>query len=107
MSYKVIGGKVVKEIKKPSFRRLWRGHVGEPSMDCGMISPPIIVPPDMSSKGKYLGLCNRSACLKPGADWYNRGSLAYYCKACATLINVDGCRQYGEPDLCYPAIPLS
>ena len=42
---------------------------------------------DLSTKGKYLGLCNRSVCLKPGADYWNNGSLAYYCANCAELLN--------------------
>jgi hypothetical protein len=56
---------------------------------------------DFTTKGDYLGLCNRSACLRPKADWYNVGSLAYYCEECARMINMDGCRRYGHPDLCF------
>ena len=51
-------------------------------------------------KGKLGGACNRAACLAPGANWWNTGSRAYYCERCANLINEDGCRRYGQPDLC-------
>jgi hypothetical protein len=40
-------------------------------------------------KGRYLGSCNRSACLRPWAKWYNHGSLAYYCANCAMDLNHD------------------
>lgn len=42
-----------------------------------------------SDKGFFNGSCNRSACLKPGANWYNHGSLAYYCQSCASELNYD------------------
>jgi hypothetical protein len=35
------------------------------------------------------GLCNRSACLKPGARWWNFGSHAYYCESCAYWLSED------------------
>lgn len=38
-------------------------------------------------KGQFMGSCNRTACQAPGADWYNRGTFAYYCEQCARLIN--------------------
>lgn len=44
---------------------------------------------EMATKGKYGGLCNRSACLRHEAYWWNRGSYAYYCQDCAALINRD------------------
>lgn len=40
-------------------------------------------------KGEYMGSCNRSACLKPKADWYNWGSQKYYCASCAHWLNCD------------------
>ena len=49
---------------------------------------------DMSSrqeepkdKGKQGGACNRSCCLAPNAEWYNFGSLAWYCEECADMLN--------------------
>lgn len=56
---------------------------------------------DLTTKGDFEGLCNRSACLRPGANWWNVGSLAYYCKDCASMINLDGCRRFGHPDICF------
>lgn len=45
--------------------------------------------PMPADKGKYLGSCNRSACLRPGATWWNHGSYAYYCGSCARELNED------------------
>jgi len=41
-------------------------------------------------KGQYLGTCNLSRC-KTGlpADWYNYGSMKYYCIQCANMLNND------------------
>lgn len=38
-------------------------------------------------KGKYMGNCNITACQQPGATWWNRGSMAWYCRSCAKDIN--------------------
>lgn len=40
-------------------------------------------------KGEYLGSCNRSACLRPSAIWYNHSTRKYYCRECAHLLNHD------------------
>lgn len=40
-------------------------------------------------KGEYLGHCNRAACLKPGANFYNHSTGKYYCAACAHWLNTD------------------
>jgi hypothetical protein len=45
--------------------------------------PPAIKP----DKGLYNGSCNRTACQKSGATWYNHCTRAYYCKPCAHEIN--------------------
>lgn len=56
-----------------------------------------------SNKGQYLGHCNRSKCLKPGASWYNNSTRLYYCFACALELNSDSVnrqeaqRLYGHP----------
>lgn len=39
------------------------------------------------TKGVLGGLCNRSACLAPGANWWNPNTLAHYCCICARKIN--------------------
>lgn len=49
-----------------------------------------------SKKGMKDGNCNREACQKPGATWYNRGSYRYYCAACAKAIN-SYCARDEEP----------
>lgn len=41
------------------------------------------------NKGMYLGSCNRSACLKPSAIWFNHSTRKYYCVACAHWLNSD------------------
>lgn len=43
------------------------------------------IPPD--AVGIEGGLCNRTACRMPGASWFNWGSRAWYCSACAHRIN--------------------
>jgi len=35
------------------------------------------------SKGKHGGNCNVTACQRPGAWFFNRGTNAYYCFDCA------------------------
>lgn len=59
----------------------------------------------LKDKGDFMGSCNRSACLKPDANWYNHGTSRYYCKECAHWLNCDEFNkrdalfQYGH-DLC-------
>ena len=60
-------------------------------------------------KGELLGLCNRSVCLKPGANFYNHSTHAHYCRACAELINQynrkDSMEMFGH-DLCTEVIGI-
>lgn len=60
-------------------------------------------------KGQKGGNCERSACQKPGAEWWNASTQAYYCGACARDINLwslidNGFRicffGVGEPTFC-------
>ena len=56
-------------------------------------------------KGLKNGSCNVATCQKPGADWYNKSTRAYYCGECAREINWPGGRAdcmalYGVPMLC-------
>jgi len=64
--------------------------------------PPLNPKPDAAIKGIQGGNCNRTACQLPGANWYNRATHAYYCPACAKLINdanrVDAAGLYGSDD---------
>jgi hypothetical protein len=53
-----------------------------------------------ADKGKKAGSCNRRACQAPGAVYWNRGSYAYYCGACARLINGDYRGDLGPEPLC-------
>lgn len=66
--------------------------------------------PDPALKGKKDGNCNRQACQAPGATYFNVGTDAYYCPACACRINramtatdKETCQQaYGVSALCLP-----
>lgn len=59
-------------------------------------------------KGEYDGSCNRSACLKPHARYYNHSTQKYYCATCAHMINdmnrADAMRLYGH-ELCVYKFP--
>lgn len=54
-------------------------------------------------KGTFNGKCNRTACQKPGAIYFNHSTRAYYCEECAEMINdmnrQDAYRLFGH-DLC-------
>jgi len=39
--------------------------------------------PIKPDKGKLRGSCNRTACQRPGAAWFNTSTRAYYCQPCA------------------------
>jgi hypothetical protein len=38
-------------------------------------------------KGLFGGSCNRRACQRPGATWFNHSTRAHYCEDCAQAIN--------------------
>lgn len=44
---------------------------------------------DFSDKGQFAGHCNRRACKRPGAFFYNRGSMSHYCIHCALDLGLD------------------
>jgi hypothetical protein len=44
-------------------------------------------PPDPNLKGLEGGNCNRTACQKPNAIWYNHSTCKYYCPKCARELN--------------------
>lgn len=48
---------------------------------------PEVQKPDPKLKGKYNGNCNRTACQKPGATWFNLNTSAFYCASCGMDIN--------------------
>jgi len=56
-----------------------------------------------SVKGDFNGECNRGACYRSRAVFYNHSTHKYYCPKCARLINEfnrdDAMRLYGH-DLC-------
>ena len=69
--------------------------------------PPTSNPVSMlySLKGVRGGNCNRAACQAPGANWYNKGSLSWYCEDCAFDLNRTA-RQFNTNLLCsYAPLP--
>ncbi len=96
MAYQVIHGKLTKILGKVP-----RSVYGSKVPGTTYRRPENELPEEKPGKGKYLGLCNRTACQAPGPTWWNIGSHAYYCGMCAEMINMDGCRRYNEPDLCF------
>lgn len=57
-------------------------------------------PPIKPDKGLYNGSCNREACQKPGAVWYNSVTRAHYCAPCAREINRWNPEGYNGKPLC-------
>lgn len=53
----------------------------------GLIKHEVKKDPVKTSKGEYDGDCNRTACDKKQAKWYNHSTRAYYCGKCAMQIN--------------------
>lgn len=49
------------------------------------LSAPGSAPNDV--KGQFRGRCNVTACQKPGADYWNLSTRAWYCRDCADKIN--------------------
>lgn len=58
-------------------------------------------------KGKRGGNCNRERCQKPGAWWYNRGSLAWYCEDCAWILNGANPKPFADGKLMVIYVPES
>lgn len=42
--------------------------------------------PNKSDKGKEGGSCNRTSCQDSPANWWNHGSLSWYCECCKDQI---------------------
>jgi hypothetical protein len=40
-------------------------------------------------KGQFNGNCNITSCQKPGANWFNHSTRAYYCSSCGNRLNKD------------------
>lgn len=53
----------------------------------GLIKRTLPQNPIKTAKGEYDGDCNRTACDKKQAKWYNHSTRAYYCGKCAMQIN--------------------
>lgn len=71
-------------------------------------APLKVIPKLPANKGKRNGSCNRMACLTPLAgqeNWFNHGTSAWYCRACAMKINTANRReakQFFNHDMCTP-----
>lgn len=61
-------------------------------------------------KGNYMGSCNRTSCQKPGAEYFNHSTRAYYCQECAEILNrenhTDAQRLYGH-ELCTKGLHIT
>jgi hypothetical protein len=73
--------------------------------------PPIEQTNEPKSKGEYRGFCNRTACQSPNnVIYFNHSTRAYYCPACAALINeanyADAMRMFGH-ELCTIKHPIN
>jgi rubredoxin len=55
--------------------------------------------PDPALKGKHNGNCNRTACQRPGATWYNPIMDSYYCPPCGMRLN-DSLAEFGPSKMC-------
>ncbi len=71
---------------------------GAPRRSARMPESPVIK--QKPGKGVRGENCNRTACQGPGATWYNFGSLAWYCRHCADLINRES-RRMGEGNILF------
>lgn len=78
MAYTVINGRLVKT--KHAQRAIQR------NVNLRADTP---VPPNKPDKGLFGGSCNRRACQRPGADWFNHSTRRYYCRSCAHTLNTD------------------
>jgi hypothetical protein len=85
----------VKIAKRQSFQS-YGGYTEDQVRTRSMYEEPAL----KADKGKKAGSCNRRACQKPGAVFYNRGSYAYYCGDCARLINDAYLGDLGDEPLC-------
>jgi len=70
------------------------------------MNPNTLVP----EKGDYSGECNRTACNKQPAVFYNHSTRKHYCLACARTINQynhkDAMEMFGH-ELCTFVVPTA
>lgn len=101
MAYKVVNGKLQKVEKNGNGVGAYFNARKANLTEDEFIRQPVGKPADA---GHYGGTCFYSACLRPNsATWYNRGSMKFYCRACAAMLshanrNDEFCKD--EP-LCY------
>lgn len=70
---------------EPLYRQAYEALLAEPR--AAEYLPDTIPPTPAQVKGAFDGLCNRKACQRPGARWFNEVTQAHYCEDCATQIN--------------------
>lgn len=79
MAFSVINGKLVRTGGQHSKRF-------KEARDSFGFMPQTAINP--TEKGAYLGRCNFTACESgEWADWYNRGSMRFYCEDCAKMLS--------------------
>jgi hypothetical protein len=82
MAYTTINGRLVRTGSKEQRRMPQKFYSHVPSSEDERSRPAM--PAD---KGELGGSCNRSHCLRPGANWYNHSTRKHYCRACAEDLN--------------------
>lgn len=112
MAYKNVNGKLVKVVSKGRHlsdknTRVVLNEVfsDDQKRSIGYHSNEHFPKENNADKGLKNGSCNRTACQKPGATYFNKSTKAYYCEDCARAINWAGGRAdcmalYGVPLLC-------
>lgn len=97
MAYIVQGGRLVKVVKE---RKPKASEFQQVPRDPVIEIPFANAAPNPAHKGVFGKNCNRQACQKPGATWWNIGTHKYYCASCAHLIN-SGARHFESDVLCF------
>ena len=105
MAYSVIDGKLVRTVGNKHKPRPHKYPYGR-DVIAPYTAPKAHVSEFPKDKGQWNGHCNRSACLAPGAVWYNRGSHAFYCQSCAHMLSNDPFNKRDAEELFGPGMKL-
>lgn len=88
MAYKVVNGKLQK-VKKTGNDDLLSYVTARTPKSVPVTEDQVALMPNgkPADAGNYGATCWYSACLRPkSATWYNRGSMKFYCRACAEML---------------------
>lgn len=91
---------IQRQINRRAVKRTPSNHVyeagGHRYRTSGMTAQQINKP----DKGQLYGACNRTACQKPDANWFNTSTRAYYCQSCAIDITRYA-KEYDGFNICF------